>query len=130
MSQRQPEEFGKGQKETPPVLPPPSRWHPSWLSNACPTQGRTLSQTDWPDNQGTNPITIKPDTASHTAEQFSWVPTPSCSPAGHPFPIKSLAFSARVSPQTIYVRILRQEPTLRPWKGSPFLQHLNAKPMS
>ena len=67
---------------------------------------------------------------SHEAELFSWVPFPYCSPPGRPFPIKSLALSAHVSPQTIHFWILlefrfssvRQEPAFGPWKGSPFLQ--------
>ena len=79
---------------------------------------------DYPE---TNPITIKPKTASHEAEQFSWVPLPSCSPPGCPFPIKSLALSANVSPRTIHFRVLRQEPSFGPWKGFPFLQHLDSK---
>ena len=40
--------------------------------------------------------------ASHVAEQFSWVPLPYCSPPGCPFPIKSLALSAHVSPHTVH----------------------------
>ena len=58
------------------------------------------------DNPETNPITIKPETASHVAEQFSWVPLPRCSPLGHPFPIKFFALSARVPPWTIHFRVL------------------------
>ena len=54
------------------------------------------------DNPETNPITIKLETVSHMAEQFSWVPLPYCSPPRHSFPIKSLALSAYVSPQTIH----------------------------
>ena len=50
----------------------------------------------------------------------SWVPLPHCSPPGHPFPIKSFALSAHVSPLIIHFSVF--DPTLRPWKGSPFLQ--------
>ena len=32
----------------------------------------------------------------------SWVPLPHCSPPGHPFPIKSFALSAHVSPLIIH----------------------------
>ena len=46
--------------------------------------------------------------------QFSWVSLPSCSPPGCPFPIKSLALSAHVSPRTSF----------GPWKGSLFLQQM------
>ena len=65
----------------------------------------------------TNPITIKPKTASHEAEQFSWVPLPSCSPPGRPFPIKSLALSAHVSPWTIHFWVLDKSPVLGPGRG-------------
>ena len=83
----------------------PPLWHPSWLSD---------------DNPETNPINIKPETSSQVAEQFTWVPLPYCSPPGCPFPVKSLALSANVSPQTF--PSVRQEPTFEPWKGSPFWQ--------
>ena len=34
-------------------------------------------QDDWPEeNPETNPITIKPETTSHVAEQLTWVPFP------------------------------------------------------
>ena len=58
------------------------------------------------DNPETNLIPIKPETASHMAEQFSWValPCPGC-----PFPIKSLALSD-------------QSPFLGPGREAPFLQ--------
>ena len=59
-------------------------------------------------------FTIKPETASHMAEQFSWVPLPYCSPPGCPFPIKSLALSAHVSPQTIHFRVLDKSPVSDP----------------
>ena len=49
ISLHQPEEFGKSQKETPPVWPRPrillSRIHFGWTRRAPP--GRTLSQNDW-----------------------------------------------------------------------------------
>ena len=73
------------------------------------------------ENLETNPITIKPKTVSHKAEQSSWVPLPDCSLLGHPFPVEScfvrLCASADNSIQSV-----TQEPTLGPWKGSPFLQ--------
>ena len=50
ISHRPPEAFGKGQKETPRVRPPPrillSGVHLGWRRQAPP--GRTLSQNDWP----------------------------------------------------------------------------------
>jgi len=65
---------------------------------------------------------IKPETVSHAAEQFSWVPLPYCSPPWCPFPIKSLALSAHVSPWTIHFRVLN--PSFGSWKGSAFLQQM------
>ena len=50
---------------------------------------------------GTKTMPIKPKTVSHVLGQFCWVPLPSCSPPLHPFPIKSLSLSARVSSWTI-----------------------------
>ena len=67
--------------------------HPGWAMSS--PLGKTLSQDGLArDSSETNPITIKPETASHMAEQFSWVPLTSPSPRRHPFPVKSLALSA------------------------------------
>ena len=68
-------------------------------------------------NLETNSITIKPETASHMVEQFSWVPLPCCSPLGSPFPIKSLALSACVSSQIIHFRVLDKSPLSGPGRG-------------
>ena len=97
----------------------PSHKHPSWLSHACAT--RKDSELEWlaKDHLETNPITIKPETVSHTAEQFSWVPLPYCSPPGCPFPIKSLALSAHVSPRTIHFWMLDKSPVSGPGRGPP-----------
>ena len=54
------------------------------------------------DNPEINAIIIKPETVSPVAEQFSWLPFPCCCLPGRPFPIKSLALSAHVSPRTIH----------------------------
>ena len=54
-------------------------------------------------------------------EQFSWVPLPYCSLPRCPFPIKSLALSARVSLDNSFPSV-RQELSFGPWKGSSFLQ--------
>ena len=99
-------------------------WHPSWLNKACTT--RKDFELEWlaKDNLETNPITIKPETASHVTEQFSWVPLPSCSPPGHPLPIKSLALSAHVSPWTIHFRVLDKSPVLGPGRGPPSCNNL------
>ena len=87
----------------------PSSYHPSWLGNVC--TNRKDPESEWlaKDNPEINPITIKPKTASHMAEQFSWVPLPYCSPPGCPFSIKSLALSARVSLDNSFPSV-RQEP--------------------
>ena len=70
-------------------------------------------------NPETNPITIKPETANHAAEQFFWVPLSYCSPPRSPFPIKSLALSAHVSPQTLRFRVLDKNLVSGPGRGSP-----------
>ena len=128
ISLHQPEEFGKGQKETPQVRPPPRillSSIPSWLNKACTT--RKDSESEWlaKDNPETNPITIKPKTASHVAELFSWVPLPYCSPTGCPFPTKFLALSADVSPWTIHFWILDKSPVLAPERGPLSCNSLN-----
>ena len=96
----------------------PSLWQPSWLSNVYTT--RKDSESEWlaKDNPETNPINIKPETVSHVAAQFSWVPLPYCSPLRCPFPIKSLALSARVSSDN-YFPSVRQEPTLMALEWAP-----------
>ena len=75
------------------------------------------------DNSETNPITIKPEAVSpsQVAELFSWVPLPHCSPPGCPFPIKSLALSAHVSPWTIHFWVLDKSPVSGPGRGPPTL---------
>ena len=88
----------------------PSLWHPSWLDKACTTRKDSELELLAKDSLETNPITIKPETASHVAELFSWVPLPYCSPPGCPFPIKSLALPAHVSPQTIHFQVLDKSP--------------------
>jgi len=84
----------------------PSHWHPSWPNKACNT--RQDSESEWlvEDNPEPNPITKKPETVSHVAELFSWVPSPCCSPPWSSFPIKSLALSPHVSSQTIHFWVL------------------------
>ena len=79
-----------------------SGWHPSWLNNVGATGKDSESECLAKDNSETNPITIKPKTVNHMAEQFSWVPLPYCFPPGRPFPLKFLALSAHVSPWTIH----------------------------
>ena len=102
----------------------PSHWNPSWQSNACST--RKDHESEWlaRDNLETNPISMKPRTVSHMAEQFSWVPLPYWSLPGCPFPIVSCFVSICVSLDNSFPSV-RQEPILKPWKGSLFLQHLH-----
>ena len=112
--------FRKGREETLPVRPLPriplDSIHLGW---ACAT--RKDSELEWlaKDYPETYPITIKPKTASQAAEQFSWVPLPSCPPPGCPFPIKSLALSAHVSPRTIHFWVLDKSPAPGPGRGPP-----------
>ena len=42
-----------------------------------------------------------------------------CSPPGRPFPIKSLALSAHVSPRTIHFQVLDKSPVLGPERRLP-----------
>ena len=95
-----------------PISQNPSCWNPSWLRDASITGKSPESEWLARGNPETNLITIKPKTASHEAEQSSWVPLPHCSPPGHPFPLKSLALSARVSPWTINLQVLDKSPLL------------------
>ena len=78
-----------------------------------------MGQARWlaRDNPETNPITINPETLSHVAEQFSWVPLPYCSLPGRPFPINSFALSARVSPRTVHLWVLDKSPLSGPGRG-------------
>ena len=69
--------------------------HHDWAMPSSP--GRTLSQRDWPEQPETNPVTIKPGTVSHMAEQSSW----------------------------IHFQGSDKSPTLWFWKRSPFLQYLH-----
>ena len=108
------QERSKGDATCPTTSQNPSLWHPSWLNKAC--TSRKDSESEWlaKDNPETNSITIKPETASHMAELFSWVPLPYCSPPRHPFPIKFLVLSAHVSPQTIHFWVLDKSPVFGP----------------
>ena len=83
----------------------------------CAPPGKTELERLAKGHLETNPITIKPETESHAAEQFSWVPLPYCSPPECPFPIKSLALSAHVSPRTIHFQALDKSPVSGPERG-------------
>ena len=115
ISHHQLEEFGKDQKETCLTTSQNPCWHPFWLNKACTT--RKDSESEWlaKDNPETNPIAIKPETASHRAVLLgslilllsTWVP----------FPVKSLALSAHVSLQTIHFWVLDKSPLSGPRRG-------------
>ena len=115
-------ELRRGQKETPCVLPPLrfllDGFHLGW-ADACMTRKDSVSEWLAKDNPEINLITITPENVSHVAKQFSWVALPSCSLPRHPFPIKSLALSAWVSPWTVHFRMLDKSPLLGPEKGPP-----------
>ena len=119
ISHHQPEEFRKGGKETLGVRPLPriplASIHLGW--EMCAPPGKTELEWLTKDHPETNPVTIKPETASHAAELFSWVPLPYCSPPGCPLPIKSLALSADVSPRTIHFQVLDKSPVSGPGRG-------------
>ena len=95
----------------------PFHWHLSWLGNGCTTRKDPESERLAKDNPETNPISIKPETTSHMAEQFSWVPLPSRSAPRRPFPIKPLALSACLSHWTIHFQVLDKSPLSGPGRG-------------
>ena len=123
-------EFRKGQKVTPLVQPPPrillAGIHLGWTKHAPP--GRTLSQNAWLKTTQTNPNHHK---------------TRACEPRGRavllgsltlllfaqvPLPNKiSCVASTCVSSENSFLSV-RQKPTFRPWKGSPFQQHYHINP--
>ena len=98
----------------------PSLWHPSWLNKVWTTRKDSESERLAKDNLETNTINIKPKTASHVTEQFSWVPLPCCSPPRCPFPMKSLALSAHVSPRTVHFQVLDKSPVSGSGRGPLF----------
>ena len=110
-SYHQPKEFRKCQKERgdacPYILPTSQNpcWNPSWLSNENVTRKDLESEWLARDNMETNSITIKPQTVSHVAEQFSRVPLLCCCLPGHPFPTRSLGLSACTSSLTSYFQV-------------------------
>ena len=113
-------ERSKGDTTHPTTSQNPSLWHPSWLNKVC--TKRKGSESEWlaKDNWEANPITIKPKSASHVAELFTWVPLSYCCPPRCPFPIISLSLSAQVSPQTIHFQVLDKSPVSGHGRGPPF----------
>ena len=101
----------------------PSLWHPSWLSDACTTRKDSESEGLAKDNPETNPITIKPETTSQAAEQFSGSLTLLLSTRLR-FPNKISCFVSTCVFSDSSFPSVRQEPSFGPWKGSSFVQQL------
>ena len=118
---RRVQERSKGDTTCPTTSQNPSLCHPSWLNKACTT--RKDSESEWlaKDNPETNPITINPQTVSQVAELFSWFPLPYFSPPRCPFPNEISCFVSPCVSSGNSLLSVRQEPSFRPWKGSPFL---------
>ena len=115
----------KGDATCPTFSPNPSHWYPSWLSNACSIKKDSESEWLAKGNPKTDFITAESKIVRHVTEQFSWVPLPSCSMPGHPFPIKALALSTHVSPQTVHFQVLYKSPLLGPGRG-PLSCHVSS----
>ena len=82
-----------------------------------------MGQARWlaRDHQKTNPITIQPETASHMAEQFSWVPSPHCQGT---LPNKVSCFvNTCVSSDNSFLSV-RQEATFGPGRGHPSCRNM------
>ena len=104
-------------------LPESFPWHPCWLNKACTT--RKDSESEWlaKDYSETNTITIKPATAKPCDRAVLLGSLTLLLSARVPFPNKiSCFFSICVSSDNSFLCV-RQEPSVGPWKGSPFLQH-------
>ena len=95
----------KGREDTSlrvlPTSQNPSHWNASWLSSVHTTRKDPESEWLAKVNREANPKTV-----SHMAEQFPQVRLHCCSLPSCPFTMKSLAFSARESPWTIYFWVL------------------------
>ena len=90
-------------------LPPPSRWQPSWMSNARTTGDRLEN----------DPIAKKPKAAGPPGRAvLLGAHTPLLS-ARCPFPVKSLTSSARVPPRTVHFRVVDKSPPTGAGRGSP-----------
>ena len=100
------------------------RWQPSWLSNAWTT--RKDSESEWLVNPGTNPITINPRLRATRQSGPPGLPHPAAlCPGALPNKI-SCFLSTCVSSDNSFLSV-RQGPSFRPWKRSPFLQLLEKK---
>ena len=119
---RRVQERSKGDTTCPTTSQNPSHWHPSWLNEVCTT--RKESESEWldKDNPETNPITIKPRVQPCVrAVLLSSLALLLSTQA--PFPNKISCFVCTcISFYNSFLSV-REEPSFRPWKGSPFLQH-------
>ena len=117
ISHHQLKEFRKGLKEALCVRPLPriplASIHLGW-ADVCAT--RKDSELEWlaKDHLETKPITIKPETASHPAEQFSWVLLPYFSPPGTLSNKISCFVSTCVSEDNSFLFLLDKSPVSGP----------------
>ena len=105
----------------------PSHWHPSWLSDMCITMKDPESEWLARDYLETNPITIKPKAELHGRAVLlgSLILLFSTQV---PLPNKVSCFvSTSLFSENLFLSV-RQEPTLRPWKGSLFIATLAKAP--
>ena len=121
-SHHQLEELRKGQKEreyaSPYVLPESSSLESS-LSEWCHQEGPGVRITDQRPPRNESPH-HKPETTSHVQRVLPG-PSPCCCLPGAPANKVSCFVSTRVSSDNSLLSA-GQEPALRPWKGSLFLQ--------
>ena len=115
----------KGDATCPTTSQNPSHWNPSWLSDMRAPRKDPESEWSARDNQETNPITVKPETVSHVAEQFSWFLYPAALHLGVPLPNEVSCFACTCVSSDNSFPSVRQEPPFGPWKGSPFLQQFH-----
>ena len=123
---RRVQERSKSDTTCPTISQNPSLWHPfGWKKHAPP--GRTLIQNDWLKTTGKLiPSPWNPEAASHMATVLLVSLTLLLS-ARVPLPNKiSCYVSTCVSLDNSFPSA-RQEPSFRPWKGSPFLQQNDLK---
>ena len=81
---RDQKEMGDCSAKVLPTSQDPPRWNPSRLSDASAPRKDPNSEWLARDKSETNPMTRKPETVSHVAEQFSPFPSPSCPPPRSP----------------------------------------------
>ena len=84
----------------------------------CATRKDPVSERLVRDNLEIYPIILKPKTEPHGRAVLQ-VPLTSCSLPRCPFPVKSPALSAHVSPQTTHFPGLDKSPFLAPGRGLP-----------